>query len=154
MDITEILANPLVWGLLAWIFSKLFMSRKQEDETREKAAPPREQLPNSLPNPRPNPTPRSANTAENLPKREYKQQLKTVQQAYEELKTKSAEPPEKLQKRERPKLVLNEIKTVQKISGNKLRVDKQKAIQGVIWSEILGQPRSKNPHYTRNKRHS
>lgn len=29
--------------------------------------------------------------------------------------------------------------------------DAQMVINGIIWAEILGEPRSKNPHYTRNK---
>jgi hypothetical protein len=37
---------------------------------------------------------------------------------------------------------------------NHLLIDRQKAVQGVVWSEILGAPRSKNPHYTRKRRHS
>ncbi|MGM0874314.1 MAG: hypothetical protein ACQEWV_05845 [Bacillota bacterium] len=159
MEITELLKNPLVWGLLAWLFSRFFRSNKKEEETSKKQ-PNRQERPNSRPNPRPNPRP-VMTTGEQKPRNEKKPTLQTVQQAYENMKVRTEEQIETIEivkeQPKRAKFVVQEEyvpKVNRNIKKNHLIVDRQKAVQGVVWSEILGAPRSKNPHYTRNRRHS
>jgi hypothetical protein len=163
MELTELLTNPLVWGALVWLFSRFFTSNKKDEETPKKQPNKRENRPNPKPNPRqnsrPNPKP-VMTTVEKKTRNEAKPALQTVQQAYESMKNQATENLEKTRiVKEQPKkakVVLNEQfpKVNRNIKQNNLIIDQQKAVQGVIWSEILGPPRSKNPHYTRNKRHS
>jgi hypothetical protein len=171
MDLTELLTNPLVWGVLAWLFSRFFTSNKKDEETPKKQPNQRENRPNPRPNPRqssrqssrqnPRQNPKPVmTTVEKKSRNEAKPALQTVQQAYESMKNQTTEKIEKTRiVKEQPKktkVVLNEQfpKVNRNIKQNNLIIDQQKAVQGVIWGEILGPPRSKNPHYTRNKRHS
>lgn len=149
MDLFEIFTNPLVWAIIVGLITKLFFSKdedsnKKNEQTNNK---PKQKLPKPV-----------MTTVERpKEKREKHKAKQTVQQAYE-----------KMQKAEVGNYQKN-IDATQKIRGksnkqvkqnpspvrdNRLIVDRRNAIQGVIWSEILGPPRSKNPHYTRNKRHS
>ncbi|PAD66920.1 hypothetical protein CHH83_21650 [Bacillus sp. 7586-K] len=149
MDLFEIFTNPLVWAIIVGLITKLFFS-KDEDSNKKKEQTnnkPKQKLPKPV-----------VTTVErHKEKREKHKTRQTVQQAYE-----------KMQKAEVGNYQKN-IDATQKIRGksnkqvkqnpppvrdNRLIVDRRNAIQGVIWSEILGPPRSKNPHYTRNKRHS
>lgn len=160
MEITELLTNPLVWGLLAWLFSRLFTSNKKEEETPKKQPNRQENHQNSRPNPRPNPRP-VMTTGEQKPRSGKKPTLQTVQQAYENMKVRAEGQIETIEiVKEQPKrtqLVVKEEhapKVNRNVNQNHLMVNRQNAVQGVVWSEILGAPRSKNPHYTRNRRHS
>jgi hypothetical protein len=159
MELTELLTNPLVWGLLVWLFSRFFTSKNKEEESGKKQPNKRENRPKSRPNSRPIPKP-VMTTVDQKPRKEARPGLRTVQQAYENMKNQATEQIEQtlvvneqqkktqfVRKEQFPKVNLN-------IKKNNLKIDQQKAVQGVIWSEILGAPRSKNPHYTRNRRHS
>jgi 5'-3' exonuclease len=158
MEITELLTNPLVWGLLAWLFSRFFTSNKKEEETPKKQPNRQENHQNSRPNPRPRPV---MTTGEQKSRSGKNPTLQTVQQAYENMKVRSEGQIETIEiVKEQPKrtqLVVREEhapKVNRNVNQNHLMVDRQNAVQGVVWSEILGAPRSKNPHYTRNRRHS
>jgi hypothetical protein len=163
MELTELLTNPLVWGVLVWLFSRLFTSNKKEEETPKKQPNQRENRPNPRPNQRqssrPHPKP-VMTTVEQKSRNEKKPALRTVQQAYESMKNQATEKTEKTRiVKEQPKntkvVPKEQIPKVNRnIKQNNLIIDQQKVVQGVIWGEILGAPRSKNPHYTRNKRHS
>jgi 5'-3' exonuclease len=160
MEITELLTNPLVWGLLAWLFSRFFTSNKKEEETPKKQPNRQENHQNSRPNPRPNPRP-VMTTGEQKPRSGKKPTLQTVQQTYENMKVRAEGQIETIEiVKEQPKrtqLVVKEEqapKVDRNVNQNHLMVNRQNAVQGVVWSEILGAPRSKNPHYTRNRRHS
>ncbi|MDQ0224823.1 hypothetical protein [Metabacillus niabensis] len=149
MDLFEIFTNPLVWAIIVGLITKLFFS-KDEDSNKKKEQTnnkPKQKLPKPV----------MTTVERHKEKREKHKTRQTVQQAYE-----------KMQKAEVGNYQKN-IDAKQKIRGksykqvkqnpspvrdNRLIVDRRNAIQGVIWSEILGPPRSKNPHYTRNKRHS
>jgi hypothetical protein len=157
MDFTELLSNPLVWGLLVWLFSRLFTSNKGEETPKKQPNRP-ENRRSSQPNPRPNPKP-VMTTVEQKSRKEVKPTLQTVQHAYENMKARPVEKADHVERvKEQPKrtqLVREHLPKVDRnVKQNNLIVDRQKAVQGVIWSEILGAPRSKNPHYTRNRRHS
>ncbi|PGT82900.1 MULTISPECIES: hypothetical protein [Bacillaceae] len=177
MDITEIFTNPLVWAALAWLFSRVFTSKTKEDETNQKqptkqTVSPQDTRQDSRPSPRPNPrpNPRTSSrpnprpvpkpvmtTVETKPREENRPPLQTVQEAYEKMKRNPVKDdrvntvkerlgkPQALKEEKLPKVNRN-------VNRNQLIVDQQSAAQGVIWSEILGPPRSKNPHYTQNKR--
>ncbi|OAS85026.1 MULTISPECIES: hypothetical protein [Metabacillus] len=160
MELTELLTNPLVWGALVWLFSRFFTSNKKDEETPKKQHNQRENRPNPRPNPRQNsrtnPKP-VMTTVERKPRNEAKPALQTVQQAYESMKNQATEKTRIVKEQpNKRKVVPREQfpKVNRNIKQNNLIIDQQKAVQGVIWGEILGAPRSKNPHYTRNKRHS
>jgi hypothetical protein len=159
MELTELLTNPLVWGLLAWLFSRFFTSKNKEEETGKKQPNKRENRPKSRPNSRPIPKP-VVTTVDQKPRKEARPGLQTVQQAYENMKNQATEQIEHTmvanEQQKKTRIVYKEQfpKVNRNIKQNNLKIDQQKAVQGVIWSEILGAPRSKNPHYTRNRRHS
>lgn len=178
MDISDIFGNPIVWAFLAWLFSRIFTSGK-EDASKKKPESPTERpthieprqndhtrpSPRRNPSPRPNPRPSTRSnpkpvmTTVETRKREQKPALQTVQEAYEKMKVESFDKVEHVEIiKEEPKRVRSVVKeTTPKIKGNikrnTLLIDQQKAVQGVIWSEVLGPSRAKNPHYTRNRRH-
>lgn len=177
MDITEIFTNPLVWAALAWLFSRVFTSKTKEDETNQKqptkqTVSPQDNRQDSRPSPRPNPrpNPRTSSrpnprpvpkpvmtTVETKPREESRPPLQTVQEAYEKMKRNPVKDDRVNTVKERlakPQAVKEEKlpKVNRNVNRNQLIVDQQSAAQGVIWSEILGAPRSKNPHYTQNKR--
>lgn len=155
MDITEILTNPLVWGVLAWLFSRLFTSKNKE-ETPNNQPNHKESRSRPVPTPRVNPT-HAKNRVDDKTRKEVESTIHTVQHAYENIKARVEEQiddvtvvkmqPKKTQIDDFPKVNRN-------ANQNHLLIDRQKAVQGVVWSEILGAPRSKNPHYTRKRRHS
>ncbi|HZH62935.1 MAG TPA: hypothetical protein VEY70_25970 [Metabacillus sp.] len=157
MDLMDIFSNPIVWAFLVWLFSRLFTNKSNEEE-----------MPKNRPNPRQNPKPNSRpvpkpvmTTVETKQRREdRKPPLQTVQEAYEMMRQRSREQENEVKavkeqskkepvvKQERPILVNRNV------SQNHLVIDQNKAAQGVIWSEVLGPPRAKNPHYTKTGRHS
>lgn len=161
MEITDLLSNPLVWGLLAWLFSRFFMSNKKEEETTKKqpSRPQNHQDSRQHTRSRSNPKP-IMTTVEHKSRQEGKPSLQTVQQAFEKMKERTLEQIdrdhmiEKLPKKTELVRETHFPKVDRKVKQNNLIVDRTKAVQGIIWSEILGPPRSKNPHYTQNRRHS
>lgn len=156
MDITEILTNPLVWGVIAWLFSRLFTSKNKEETTTELPKKHLEKRHKPNPIPRPNPKP-IQNKVEDKARKEVESTLQTVQQVYDTMKAKVAEQIEdvEIKQVQQKKIQKEKIPTVNRnVTQNHLIVDRQQAVQGLIWSEILGSPRSKNPHYTRKSRHS
>ncbi len=149
MDLFEIFTNPLVWAIIVGLITKLFFS-KDEDSNKKKEQTnnkPKQKLPKPV-----------MTTVERpKEKREKSITKQTVMQAYEKMqkaevgnyqKNKNAAQKVREQSNKRVKQNNSPVK------DNRLKVDRRNAIQGVIWSEILGPPRSKKPHYTRNKRHS
>jgi hypothetical protein len=101
-------------------------------------------------------------TVEHESRKPKNQTLQTVQEAYERMKAREVEKPDRIELVEAHghqshRLVPKEgtlPKLNRNVKQNHLLVDRQKAAQGVVWSEILGAPRSQKPHYTRNRRHS
>ncbi|WP_226667355.1 hypothetical protein [Metabacillus litoralis] len=179
MDISDIFGNPIVWAFLAWLFSRIFTTGK-EDESKKKKPENQAERPTHIeprqnehsrpsprrnPSPRPNPRPTTRSnpkpimTTVETKKSEQKPSLQTVQEAYEKLKVKTFDQVEDVDIiKEEPKKVRSVLKenipkTNRNVKRNPLLIDQQKAVQGVIWSEILGPSRAKNPHYTRNRRH-
>ncbi|MDQ0231594.1 hypothetical protein [Metabacillus malikii] len=142
----ELLSNPLIWGAIIWLFSRLFVGKGEEDQNQNKTNKPRQQIEQPKP---------KESSAE--PKRR-KQELQTVQEAYEKLKTLSTDVTERSRRSNEGREQRNVQKrqeTVPKVdrhvSRDFLSINKKKAAEGVIWSEILGPPRAKAPHYTRTK---
>ncbi|WP_052738052.1 hypothetical protein [Bacillus sp. SA1-12] len=155
--LTEIITNPIVWGILAWVFTKIFTSKKDDAPAEQ----PKKQVnqPKERKDSRPYPTPVKS-TSEQKHRKEATQVIETVQQAYEKMK--NLQPAKAINnnqaKEQQKKTQVNQKVSTSNakriINKNSLSVDKQKAVQGIIWSEILGPPRSQNPHYTRKRRHS
>lgn len=162
MDITELLSNPIVWGLLVWLFSRFFTSKDKEEKSPTTKHTTRPEKPvDSRPPSRPKPSP-VMTTVEHESRKPKNQTLQTVQEAYERMKAREVEKPDRIELVEAHghqshRLVPKEgtlPKLNRNVKQNHLLVDRQKAAQGVVWSEILGAPRSQKPHYTRNRRHS
>lgn len=157
MDITEIISNPIVWAFLVWLFSRLFTNKNKEEEAPKNRPEPN---PRPRPNPRPVPKPVMTTVETRQRKEERKPPLQTVQEAYEKMKQRSEEHGEEVKViKEQPKQkpVMEQERPIsvnRSVRQNHLLIDQNKAAQGVIWSEILGPPRAKNPHYTKSRRHS
>jgi len=164
MDLMDIFTNPIVWAFLVWLFSRFFTSKNNEEETKPKAPNQPKNRPDPRQNPRPNPRPVPKpvmTTVETRQRREDKKPaLQTVQEAYEKMRQRSVEQEKEVMAvKEQPKkepVVKQEslILVNRNVSQHHLVIDQNKAAQGVIWSEILGPPRAKNPHYTKRRRHS
>lgn len=161
MDIIDLLSNPIVWAFLVWVFSRLFTSKKKEEKSPPQRTPRPEKPANSRPPERSKPKP-VITTVEHEARKKKTQTLQTVQEAYEKMKAGAVEKPERIElvetdKRQPHRQAPKEVpfpKVNRNVKQSHLLVDGNKAVQGVIWSEILGAPRAKNPHYTRNRRHS
>ena len=166
MDIMDIFTNPIVWAFLVWLFSRLFTNKNNEDENKPKAPNQPKNRPDPRQNPRPNtrPVPKpvmtTVETKERRGDRDRKPPLQTVQEAYEKMRQRSVEQDKEVKAvKEQPKreVVVKQERPIlvnRNVSQNHLLIDQNKAAQGVIWSEILGPPRAKNPHYTKSRRHS
>ncbi|MFC0270053.1 hypothetical protein ACFFIX_01080 [Metabacillus herbersteinensis] len=145
MEILEIFQNPIVIAFLIWILSSFFRGKpKEEDAQKQKQQGKTRQQPKPV-----------FTTVEQPKQRRAEQQLKeTVQNAYEKIKSETVEQitPSSTTRDRRPISTRskkeNEVK-VTSVAGTKsaIQLNKQSVIQGVIWSEILGPPRSKNPHF-------
>lgn len=168
MDITDIISNPIVWAFLVWLFSRLFTNKNNEEENKPKVPSQPKNRQETRQNPRPNsrptarPVPKPVMTTVESKKRneENKPPLQTVQEAYEKMKQRSSEKEIEVRVEKdqiKPKSVMPQERTLsvnRNVRQNYLVIDQNKAAQGVIWSEILGPPRAKNPHYTKTRRHS
>ena len=94
-------------------------------------------------------------TVEDLETKKTEKQLKeTVQNAYEKIKSEAVEQitPSSTTRDRRPSSIrskkVSEVKVTSVVGNrNTIQLNKQSVVQGVIWSEILGPPRSKNPHF-------
>lgn len=164
MNIMEIITNPIVWALLVWLFSRLFTTKNKEDENKSKTPnQPQnrsEQKAKQRSHSRPVPKPVMTTVGTKQKSEERRPPLQTVQEAYEKMKKRSADQgtdgknfkkqpvQEPLLRQERP------ISVNRNVRQHPLVIDRNKAAQGVIWSEVLGPPRAKNPHYTKSRRQS
>ncbi|MCM3442076.1 hypothetical protein [Metabacillus halosaccharovorans] len=164
MDITDIISNPIVWAFLVWLFSRLFTNKSNKEEDKQKVPnqPKTRQEPRQNPRPTARPVPKPVMTTVESKKRNdgSKPPLQTVQEAYEKMKQRSSEKEIEVRvvkEQPKPKSVMTQERTLsvnRNVRQNHLVIDQNKAAQGVIWSEILGPPRAKNPHYTKTRRHS
>ncbi|WP_226526399.1 hypothetical protein [Metabacillus niabensis] len=167
MDITDIISNPIVWAFLVWLFSRLFTNKNNEEENKPEVPgqPKNRQEPRQNPRQNPRPTARPVpkpvmTTVESKRNEGSKPPLQTVQEAYEKMKQRSSEKEIEVRvvkEQPKPKSVMPQERTLsvnRNVRQNPLVIDQNKAAQGVIWSEILGPPRAKNPHYTKMGRHS
>ncbi|PMC39673.1 hypothetical protein CJ195_07095 [Bacillus sp. UMB0899] len=164
MDIMEIFSNPIVWAFLVWVFSRLFTNKNKEEENKSKAPNKPENRPeprkSSRSNPRPVPKPVMTTVETKQRKEDRRPPLQTVQEAYEKMKQRSGErgiDVKVMKEQPKQKPVVKEERPIsvnRNVRQSHLVIDRNKAAQGVIWSEVLGPPRAKNPHYTKSGRHS
>ncbi|WP_026558702.1 hypothetical protein [Bacillus sp. J37] len=164
MDITDIISNPIVWAFLVWLFSRLFTNKNNQEENKPKvpSQPKNQQEPRQNPRPTARPVPKPVMTTIESKQRNERSKppLQTVQEAYEKMKQRTSENEIEVRvvkEQPKPKSVMPQERTLsvnRNVRQNHLVIDQNKAAQGVIWSEILGPPRAKNPHYTKTRRHS
>ncbi|APH04336.1 hypothetical protein [Bacillus weihaiensis] len=168
MEFYDLLSNPLVWGVLVWLFSRIFSSSKGEENTnqpqRQKEKPEQKKPERSNSRPIPKPVrPASSKERDTSQKPQEKKSLQTVQEVYESMKRNGEEalkntvqvqvPIEKSRTREVRSIKVEPKPQVNRnISSDPLTIDKNKAAQGLVWSEILGAPRGKNPHFNQRRR--
>lgn len=145
MEFLEIFQNPLVIAFVIWILSSFFKGKpKEEDAEKQKQQRKTRQQPKPV-----------FTTVEEPKRRNAEKQMKeTVQNANEKIKLETIEqiePSSKIRDRRPTSTRLKQEREmkVTSVSGNKsaIQLNKQSVVQGVIWSEILGPPRSKNPHF-------
>lgn len=139
-----ILSNPLVIVGLIFVISSLFGKKKKERQQRRKKEKPASAAPSI------------DQTANQQPAKDrMKEAIQTIESRYQAAKTDSSElgneigsPADEIK---------TEIVTVSKINqpertkANSV-INKNNVVQGFIWSEILGSPRSKKPHSSAKRR--
>jgi inner membrane protein involved in colicin E2 resistance len=149
MDVFELLTNPLVWAVLVGLFTKIFVSK--EDENKKK-----QQETKKTKNQLPKPVMTTVEKPRENRRRQKQIEKQTVQQAYEKLKNHEAEQIQKninVSPQQTRKTAMTRSQANNKpLQEEKMIFNQKTAVQGIIWSEVLGPPRSKNPHYTRHKR--
>ncbi|TDL82252.1 hypothetical protein [Peribacillus frigoritolerans] len=141
-----ILTNPLVIAGLIFVLSSLFGKKKRERQQRRQKEKPASAAP----------VPSIDQTANHQPAKErMKEAIQTIESRYQAAKTDSSElgneigsPADEMK---------TEIVTVSKISKPERAkanhvINKDNVVQGFIWSEILGPPRSKKPHPSAKRR--
>lgn len=139
-----ILSNPLVIVGLIFVLSSLFGKKKKERQQRRQKEKPASAEPSI------------DQTANQQPAKErMKEAIQTIESRYQAAKTDSGElgneigsPADEIK---------TEIVTVSKINQPERTVansviNKNNVVQGFIWSEILGSPRSKKPHPSAKRR--
>ncbi|MCM3596279.1 hypothetical protein M4D55_10885 [Metabacillus idriensis] len=142
-----ILSNPLVIAGLIFVLSSLFGKKKKERQKqrrqKEKPAPAA-------------PVPSIDQTADQQPAKErMKEAIQTIESRYQAAKTDSSELGNEIGSASDE--IKSEIVTVSKISQPERTkanhvINKDNVVQGFIWSEILGSPRSKKPHPSAKRR--
>ncbi|MEC2076514.1 hypothetical protein [Metabacillus fastidiosus] len=149
MDFSDLLTNPLIIGAIIWFVSKIFTGRKQEEENKRKERPI--QVPNQQERPKPVFTTADRET-ERRNRKEAAAPPEPVQEAYEQVRERmrqreaSNRTKETVSRLNQPrKPLLNESKK----DNEMLSFNKKTVVQAVIYSEILGKPRSKSQHFTR-----
>lgn len=155
--------NPIILIFLIWLISSLFTKAKGNNKNTNQEARPSEartvQKQQTRPMPTDNQKPMSPvkrleqmaqEMAERL-EREYADKRKFAESTIKVPK----ESPTPIEKQAEP-IKVAEVKPIIPPSQDKqlqspklnLSAEKQKVIDGVVWAEILGPPRSLNPHRT------
>jgi hypothetical protein len=155
--------NPILIFLLIGLISSFLKKAKGEDEQKQKPkrpARPEKRVPHS---PSENKRPREAANPrgtkshnenpfkglelEPISKNEPKHPLNDIQKKYED------------RRQERDQMVMKEVKTKspvkyeeKNVGGLSLKPNPDRLIEGIAWAQILGEPRSKNPHRTMKRK--
>ena len=140
--------NPILWLVLLGVISSLFRGKKREEEGQKTRSNPVENRP----------TPKSGSAFGELKEifREVNRYISRGNTTFSNLKKERVqeviEPASYTQRAVQEKTsIANEIEVIQKApilqKKNQLKVDESKLVDAVIWSEILGPPRAKNPYF-------
>ncbi|MTH52472.1 hypothetical protein GKZ89_03560 [Bacillus mangrovi] len=128
--IDAVISNPILSGVLIWIgsvfFSRLFKNKEDNPEIKQERRQQREKE----------------------AQQSVRQAEETVQSAYERVQ-------QEYGNRIRSGIKEPEIEKIgeRKNMGGIRKTSRQKqALQGIVWSEIIGKPRAVNPHHTRHRR--
>ncbi|KZZ85979.1 hypothetical protein [Bacillus sp. SJS] len=126
--INAIAENPIVSAALLWligaVLSRVFKNGERKSEIKKKTSP-----------------------RHKAHKPQENQVQETVQTVYERV--------QREHNRERARSIDKELSVVRldrKESRQNKAAVQNPAVQGIIWAEIIGQPRSVNPHYTRRRK--
>jgi DNA repair exonuclease SbcCD ATPase subunit len=147
MDLVEfILSNPLVIAGLIFVLSSLFGKKKKGKQQRRQKENPAASVP--VP---------SIEQTETKPeaKERMKEAIDTIETRYHSVKSEMSELGNEIGSAADE--IQAEIQTYSKNSQNgRTRanpvINKDNVVQGIIWSEILGSPRSKKPHASAKRR--
>lgn len=143
--------NPILWIVLLGVISSLFRGKKREEEGQKTRSNPVENRP----------TPKSGSAFGELKEifrevnRTFQEETKPTQTLKKERVQEVIEPASYTQMADQGNTAFaQEIEVVQKApisqKKNQLKVDESKLVDAVIWSEILGPPRAKNPYFGKN----
>jgi gas vesicle protein len=147
MDLVEfILSNPLVIAGLIFVLSSLFGKKKKGKQQRRQKENPAASVP--VP---------SIEQTETKPeaKERMKEAIDTIETRYHSVKSEMSELGNEIGSAADE--IQAEIQTDSKNSQNERTkanpvINKDNVVQGIIWSEILGSPRSKKPHASAKRR--
>ena len=140
--------NPILWLVLLGVISSLFRGKKREEEGQKTRSNPVENRP----------TPKSGSAFGELKEifrevnRTFQEETQPSQTLKKERVQEVIEPASYTQRADQERTsIANEIEVIQKApilqKKNQLKVDESKLVDAVIWSEILGPPRAKNPYF-------
>lgn len=149
MDLVEfILSNPLVIAGLIFVLSSLFGKKKKGKQQRRQKENPASAA--SVPVP-------SIEQTETKPeaKERMKEAIDTIETRYHSVKSEMSELGNEIGSAADE--IQAGIQTDSKNSQNERTkanpvINKDNVVQGIIWSEILGSPRSKKPHASAKRR--
>lgn len=142
MDLFDLLQNPLVIGLVLWLVSKIFTGGKKEDESKQKKRP------TSVPKQQKQPKPVFTTVEEPRKKRETRRLVQKIdEEAFERTEVLN----ENRRTVSRLNQPTNKVRSEVNEDHKMLSFNKKAVVQAVIYSEILGKPRSKSPHFARRR---
>ncbi|MBU8905662.1 hypothetical protein [Desertibacillus haloalkaliphilus] len=112
---------------------------KQEapEEQKPTAAPPRNEHESEA---------RGYHAEAPAPSLEEDQAQKDIFERYEKMKRKKQEVKETLENLKKPEVSEDKVQPSAQLDLNFKTITKEDAKKGVIWSEVLGSPRARNPH--------
>jgi DNA repair exonuclease SbcCD ATPase subunit len=149
MDLVDfILSNPLVIAGFIFVLSSLFRKKKKEKKQRRQMEDPASAA--SVPVPSIDQTANQQAAEERL-----KEAIDTIETRYHSAKSEMSELGNEIGSAADE--IQAEIQTGSKKSQLKRTkanpvINKDNVVQGIIWSEILGLPRSKKPHASAKRR--
>ncbi|USK32663.1 hypothetical protein LIT25_19005 [Bacillus sp. F19] len=149
MDLVDfILSNPLVIAGFIFVLSSLFGKKKKEKQQRRQKENPASAASAPVP---------SINQTANQPaaKERLKEAIDTIETRYHSAKSEMSGLGNEIGSAADE--IQAEIQTDSKNSQLKRTkanpvINKDNVVQGIIWSEILGSPRSKKPHASAKRR--
>ncbi|WP_243386279.1 hypothetical protein [Bacillus kexueae] len=133
MNIIDILfENPLIIALLIWMLSSLFGGKKKSEE---------QEVRRSKPQVKKQEVPKEVQVTKQVA--EQTNIKSEIEKRYEELKNRQNSS-ERLVPQKQP---IRITKQSERSKTKKTKLDLRSPVQGIVWSEILREPRSKRPYH-------